>query len=351
MSDKYKKVLWILLWYLITQTSSSELEKQAIDFIVENPESSDEEVKMKLDPMEENELITVQKLVEDVDVKTEEDNQLIQTNSIEENKITDEEKIVDVIQPPTPMFYCHPFPSQDTEKYPISLEEKEQKLFMSIVHKYIENMQVFLAADGELVSVTLKSVLGSGGSKNAVSFVQDGKESNESEEVLMLPNVNLAMWHRIVEEEVKVSEEMSKLGILNVQSKRTDLYLEREDAAKIFFASYKCPSFKSLAAKGIFVVDIKNSGSSTWPRKKSLINLDDKKYNVDTWKPLVEPLAKDLYKLVNNNLIFGSDSSNFAIQRTENTNPEYVIRYFGFDFSSKAVDQRDRKFGKPQRDE
>ena len=69
MSDKYKKVLWILLWYLITQTSSSELEKQAIDFIVENPESSDEEVKMKLDPMEEKELITVQKLVEDVDVK------------------------------------------------------------------------------------------------------------------------------------------------------------------------------------------------------------------------------------------------------------------------------------------
>lgn len=167
----------------------------------------------------------------------------------------------------------------------------------------------------------------------------------------MLPNVNLAVWHRIVEEEVKVSEEMSKLGILNVQSKRTDLYLESGDNAKIFFASYKCPSFKSLAAKGIFVVDIKNSGSSTWPRKKSLINLDDKKYNVDTWKPLVEPLAKDLYKLVNNNLIFGRDSSNFAIQRTENTNPEYVIRYFGFDFSSKAVDQRDRKFGKPQRDE
>jgi len=45
---------------------------------------------------------------------TEEANQLINTNSIEESKT-----IVEVIQSPTPKFYCHPLPSQENEKYPV----------------------------------------------------------------------------------------------------------------------------------------------------------------------------------------------------------------------------------------
>jgi len=278
---------------------------------------------------------------------TEEANQLINTNSIEESKT-----IVEVIQSPTPKFYCHPSPSQENEKYPVILTGKEEKFFEKIVVDedkdiHIKNMPVFLAADGELVSVTLGRILGSGGSKNAVSFFQDGEKS---EEILMLPSVGLAMWYQMVEEEVKVSEEMSKLGILNVQSKRTDLYLESENDAKIFFASYKCPSFESLVPKGIFVIDVKNSRSSQWPRGQSLLYPDDERYNFDTWEPIVAPLVEDLYKLANNNLLFdvdtekSVDSCNFAIVRTEKAHPKYFVRYFGFDFSSKS------KFGKPQRD-
>jgi len=270
-------------------------------------------------------------------------------------------------QSPTKNVYCSPFPSRDTEKYPIFLADKEKKLYCQIVDKDMKNMRMLLEADGKFVSVTLGSVLACGGSKNAVSFFQNGKKSSE---ILMLPNVGLCMWHRFVDEEVRVSQEISKLGILNSQPVRTDLYISSEtgvnpfflffnpccekrteaslcSTAKLFFASYKCPSFESLKVKGIFVIDVKESRSSTWPTRKSLLNPEDDRYSEATWNPIIKPLIKDLYKLAYNGLLFGGDSNNFAIVRNETGNPSYVIRYFGFDFSCKGYDRRDREYGKP----
>jgi len=51
MSVKSKTFLWMLLWFLITQTFSSEFSKHEVNTIVEDPESVDGEINMQQDQM------------------------------------------------------------------------------------------------------------------------------------------------------------------------------------------------------------------------------------------------------------------------------------------------------------
>lgn len=154
--------------------------------------------------------------------------------------------------------------------------------------------------------------------------------------MLMLPNHLLdgkclpkdtehALWSRIVDEEVRVSKILTELGILNVSSKKVYVYFTNNPSKKPMVC-YECPSFESLTSRGIYVIDSKNSESSTWEdvdvdedgdsisSPKSLFlgeDVDEKEVGdrkLEQWMPILLPLAKDLLVMsVHGLLCFGSD--------------------------------------------
>ena len=72
-------------------------------------------------------------------------------------------------------------------------------------------------------------------------------------------------------------------------------------------------------------------------------------------KAVLTPLLNDIAKIVYYDLNIGYDQQNLVVIQTNNSNyPNYVIRYFGFDFSAKPsekrIQDRDpiRDFGKNQ---
>ncbi|MEZ5314794.1 MAG: hypothetical protein R3E91_01065 [Chlamydiales bacterium] len=77
--------------------------------------------------------------------------------------------------------------------------------------------------------------------------------------VLMLPNKghSLKSWQRVVDEEVQISDKLIELGILTVKSERVDIFLSEDSDQS--FPAYRCPSFKSLEKKDMYVIDKKKT--------------------------------------------------------------------------------------------
>jgi hypothetical protein len=72
-----------------------------------------------------------------------------------------------------------------------------------------------------------------------------------------------ASWPRFVHEETCMSNLLTKIGLLNPYSKRVSLFLS-EGANAPTIPAYLSESFESLSqSKGCFIIDVKNTSSST----------------------------------------------------------------------------------------
>ena len=218
---------------------------------------------------------------------------------------------------------------------PIAIKEVPQEL----IGQFSELKKSSAAWVGaEKKAITIGKCAGCGGAKRAMEISED--------EVLMLPNRgnDFYVWRRMVDEEVQISDRLTELGILTVQSKRVDLYLSEDSDQPL--PAYICPSFKGLTKQGMYVIDGKNQDSSCWQGVRVINNGDDQtiekgrsyftgdedRYSVESWLPIVSPLLQDIYTLAKNNVLFCGDSLNIIIIETEQG---YKARYFGFDFSHK----------------
>lgn len=168
--------------------------------------------------------------------------------------------------------------------------------------------------------------LGRGGCKKAVQLA-DGR-------ALLIPNMdsNVAegvntYWPHVVSEEVQMSKYLQEIGLLGLKLEKVTIFPRKGSS----FPSYVTDSFASLKEKNIYIIDQKNDESSTWD-KKLFANREDRE-NLEKWKPLIDPLVKDIAKLALYNLPLSGDSLNLAIVKNED---DYQIRYFGFDFTGKT---------------
>jgi hypothetical protein len=172
--------------------------------------------------------------------------------------------------------------------------------------------------------------LGNGGCKRAVQL-SNGK-------ALLIPNMDTDpinaienYWPRIVDEEIKMSNFLQQIGVLGLQLQKVTVFSQKDSEYGI--PAYLTDSFDSLKEKNIYVIDSKNSKSSTW-KHKLFANLEDAK-NPENWKSITSLLVEDIAKLAHYQFSLGGDSLNVAIVRNLS---EDHIRYFGFDFTSKRYE-------------
>lgn len=182
---------------------------------------------------------------------------------------------------------------------------------------------------------TLSKVLGCGGSKKAIQ-ISEGR-------VLILPNmdadsVNVVAerWERMVLEETKMSEILSKRGLLSSSPKQ--VFVANDEFSEHVIPAYICESFENLEKKGWYILDSKNLNSSTWKTTKShLFNSDEERLEASNWDSVTDELLTDVAKICFYDLPADGDALNLAIVKkpSETAISQYEIRYFGFDFSSK----------------
>ena len=137
-------------------------------------------------------------------------------------------------------------------------------------------------------------------------------------------------WPRVVSDEVYMSKAISSIGLLG--SRLQEVRVFPEMSAKEYIPAYTTDTFESLKKQGVYVIDVKNSESSTWKGPHKVFkNLEDSE-KIENWKPVLELLVKDIAKLFYYNIPMSTDSYNLAVVKGANG---YKIRYFGFDYSLK----------------
>lgn len=182
----------------------------------------------------------------------------------------------------------------------------------------------------------LLETLGKGGSKKAILL--------DTHQALLLPNMStdsveeiVSRWSRMVHEELVMSEILTKLDLLSPQSKRVSISFLNDSSREI--PAYLSDTFKTLCeTKSWFIIDTKNSDSSTWKKGKNFLfkSMDDR-LNEKNWDFVLDPVLNDIVKICIHHLPISNDSINFAIVKntSESFLSQYQVRYFGFDFSSK----------------
>ncbi len=183
---------------------------------------------------------------------------------------------------------------------------------------------------------TVLDFLGNGGSKQAVEIARG--------RALILPNTDAdpiaeiaSRWERMVLEEVKMSKILTRLGLLSPMSEQVSVTLTESSESVI--PAYLSETFESLGeTKGWFIIDMKNSFSSTWKRGKHfLFNSDSDRLDDKNWGSVIDSLLTDVAKICLHHIPAGGDSLNIAVVKkpSKATLCQYEVRYFGFDFSSK----------------
>lgn len=186
----------------------------------------------------------------------------------------------------------------------------------------------------------LLDVLGAGGSKKAIQL--------EGGKALIIPNMSAnsissieAMWKKMVYEEVAMSQLLTSIGLLSPLSKRVSISLS-PNASEGIIPAYTSETFESLGkTKDWFIIDIKNSKSSTWIKGKDfLFNSEEDRLNEENWDSVTDLMLTDVLKICAYNIPAGGDALNIAIVKKSDLSgksmkSKYEVRYFGFDFSSK----------------
>lgn len=184
----------------------------------------------------------------------------------------------------------------------------------------------------------IQSILGSGGCKKAYTIKAVNPKSSENIPELLpfaliapntdSPKIGLQTWEDIVDKEVAFANKVKKMGFLCSENEK--IVVTRINGTP--FQAYFAPSFPSLKEKGIYIIDIKNSYSSTWPSEKSIFSFKPAPDDLAAWDPVVIPLIKDLVKF-KNFFSSGGDTCNIALKESENGKP-FETRLFLFDFQA-----------------
>lgn len=182
---------------------------------------------------------------------------------------------------------------------------------------------------------TLLGVLGRGGSKKAIQIAKG--------RALILPNMdvdpiaNIARrWERMVLEEVKMSKILNRLGLLSPLSEQVSVTLT--ESSENVIPAYMSETFENLSLKGCFIIDTKNSDSSTWKQgEHSLFQSDEERLSEKNWDSVFNSVLTDITKICLYDIPAGGDSLNIAVVKKASDSAvcQYEVRYFGFDFSSK----------------
>jgi hypothetical protein len=194
---------------------------------------------------------------------------------------------------------------------------------------------IYLISEGVLQEEKLLKILGKGGCKKAIEL--------ERGRALIVPNMDVEVdffsrnWEGIVGEEVAMSQLLTKIGMLSPLSQKVRISLSASDEETI--PAYLSETFESLGkTKGWFIIDTKNSKSSTWQQGKDfLFNSEEDRLNKENWDLISNSLLDDVAKMCIYDIPTLIDSINVAIvKKTSGLEiSPYEIRYFGFDFSSK----------------
>lgn len=201
-----------------------------------------------------------------------------------------------------------------------------KKFFDSHHHSSEKNRRIFMTDATGRHQETLLKILGRGGSKTAFQIAKG--------RALLLPNVYISnVWERMVAEEVKMSQILTRLGLLSPLSEEVSIILDG-----VQMPAYVSETFENLGLrKGWFILDMKNSYTSTWKEGENfLFQSDTERLNEKNWGCVIDVLLTDIAKICLHHVPVGTDSLNIAIVRKNSLEIcPYEIRYFGFDFSSK----------------
>lgn len=185
-----------------------------------------------------------------------------------------------------------------------------------------------------LEKIKLGKFLGSGGSKMAYE-IEGGK-------AILLPNTvdNLndvvIRWKRMVDEEVGMTEILTKTSLLSPQPKKVMISFSPETPQIPVMISQ---SFENLGkTHGLFIIDTKNLQSCTWKWKKDFFfKSQEERLDEKNWDSVMSPLLMDIATSYVYDIPIFRDTINFAVQKIDSTSAvsSYQIRFFGFDFTSK----------------
>lgn len=178
--------------------------------------------------------------------------------------------------------------------------------------------------------------LGAGGCKRAYSC-------SGGQRALILPNMAAdpladiaSSWEQVVDFEVAMSRRLEKIGLLSLHLEKVTVGVPSSGEASEIVA-YEADNFQCLTRRGLYVVDLKNSKSSTWNQKFFTNDADRGDFN--KWKRIVDSLVSDIATLVIHRIRIPHDAINFAIQETGKSHCPYQVRYLGFDFSTKGAEK------------
>jgi len=178
-------------------------------------------------------------------------------------------------------------------------------------------------------------IIGSGGTKTAYAI--------NNQVVIFRPNwldgqslINI--WHRIIHEEIQMAELLTRIGIPTLKFVLCRIKIDPDQ----IITTISSQSFESEVPNGMYIIDTKNSRSSTWPTDKSLsiFSPDLDPFDVNNWLGVMATYIADVKTLVQNKIFLLGDSLNLAFVSKQSkfhsgSNLPFEVRIFGFDFASK----------------
>jgi hypothetical protein len=233
--------------------------------------------------------------------------------------------------------------SQQQESSGLTIENAEKAYKKFIEYSYPnQDSEINITLDGK--PVYLNTLLGKGGCKLVYDL-------NNGYAVALLNiqgnGINIAMWERVIEEEIALSQKVCHVG----------LYTQKYEEATLYFDGYptkvlKMPTFAQLAAQGQQIIDIKNGDhSGTSLLFENLANLQSPEH----WQKLLQGMQEDIILLLSHGLIFDTDTYNLSIVDSSET-PAYDrtalglfsdrkqrVHFCFYDFSNKFETYTEKK--------
>ncbi len=181
--------------------------------------------------------------------------------------------------------------------------------------------------------VTLKEIMGQGGSKKAILLDQGS--------VIMVPNIDsdsfikaARWWPESVNHETTMAAYLEKIHVPALNRRKAYLVIPSKANREL---SYRLPvflsdSFEQYASKGWYIFDIKGPPQASFFCPQEFQKWD---FNLSVWQDVIPPFLRDLATLATHNMngLIGRDASNYALVKQEDGS--FALRYFGFDFGGK----------------
>lgn len=200
-------------------------------------------------------------------------------------------------------------------------------------YKRSEPIPLYVQTSQEKIKRNVLGILGSGGSKRAYEL--------EGGIALLMPcmrslslSADSKKWEEKIDEEIMATNRVRELGLLACHLEKTHVFMTSDSTISVL--AYQTETFSQLSSRGMWIIDQKDSESSTWKSKSFFGEMIDR-FDEKNWEKLLNPFLRDIAKLLANNFYLYIDNVNMAVleKPTQDDGVNYEIRYFGFDFSSK----------------